>query len=184
MQLHMNQDSKLVQEFEKIFRTHFPGIKYFINMFLKSEADSEDLAQDVFIKLWNNFETWKDNDGKEGYIYAIAKNATLDFIKHKRLEDDYRNEQVQKNISKELFEIEETLDSIYYNEIQLIIEMAIERFPSRRRLIFEMSRKREMSNQEIADALHISVRTVEHQIYLSLQILKKIIFISFLLYFL
>lgn len=184
MYLHMKQDSNLVQEFEKIFRTHFPAIKYFINMFLKSEADSEDLAQDVFIKLWNNFETWKDNDGKEGYIYTIAKNTTLDFIKHKRLEDDYRNEQVQKNITKELFEIEETLDSIYYNEIQLIIEMALERFPSRRRMIFEMSRKKEMSNQEIADALHISVRTVEHQIYLSLQILKKIIFISFLLYFL
>lgn len=42
-------------------------------MFLKSEADAEDLAQDVFTKLWTNFETWQNNDGKEGYIYAMAK---------------------------------------------------------------------------------------------------------------
>ena len=36
------------------------------------------------------FETWQNNDGKEGYIYAMAKNVAFDFIKHKRLENDYR----------------------------------------------------------------------------------------------
>ena len=61
--------------------------------------------------------------------------------------------------------------------------MALERFPKRRKKIFEMSRLHDMSNQEIAIALHLSVRTVEHQIYLSLQDLRKIVFILFFLYF-
>ena len=86
----MNQDHCLVEQFEMIFRAHFSSVKFFINMFLKSEADAEDLAQDVFTKLWTNFETWQNNDGKEGYIYAMAKNVAFDFIKHKRLENDYR----------------------------------------------------------------------------------------------
>lgn len=92
----MNQDHYLVQQFEKIFRTHFSSVKYFINMILKSEADSEDLAQDVFIKLWNNFEAWKDNELTDGYIYTMAKNVTLDFIKHKRQEDNYRESKYNK----------------------------------------------------------------------------------------
>lgn len=179
----MNQELYLVNQFEEIFKAHFSTVKFFINMFLKSEADAEDLAQDVFIKLWSNFETWKNNDGKDGYIYTIAKNVTLDFIKHKRLEDIYRNEQIEQNAIKELFDSAEPLNSIYCNEIRLIIKMALERFPKRRKKIFEMSRLHDMSNQEIAIALHLSVRTVEHQIYLSLQDLRKIVFILFFLYF-
>ncbi|WP_373156873.1 RNA polymerase sigma-70 factor [Bacteroides cellulosilyticus] len=180
----MNQDTYLVQQFEKIFKAHFSSVKFFIFMFLKSEADSEDLAQDVFVKLWTNFETWIDNDGKDGYIYTIAKNVTLDFIKHKRLEDDYRDELIKKNLTKELFGFADPLNSIYCNEIRLIIRMALERFPKRRRKIFEMSRLRNMSNHEIAETLHLSLRTIEHQIYLSLKTLKKIIIIIFFLSFL
>lgn len=48
----MSEDLCLVQDFEKIFRMHFSAVKSFIYMLLKSEADAEDIAQDVFIKLW------------------------------------------------------------------------------------------------------------------------------------
>lgn len=182
--LNMTQESYLVQDFEKIFRTQFSAVKHFIFTLLKSEEDAEDIAQDVFVKLWTNYETWKDNDGKDGYIYALARNLTLDFIRHKRLEDNYRDEQIQENSIKELFGSMDILNPIYYNEIQLILKMALERFPERRRKIFEMSRFKKMSNLEIAETLHISVRTVEHHIYLSLQNLRKIIFILFFLYLL
>lgn len=180
----MTQDPFLVQEFEKIFRKHFSTVRNFIYMLLKSEADAEDIAQDVFIKLWTNYEMWKENDGKEGYIYTLAKNLTLDFIRHKRLEDDYRDEQIHENAIKELLGPTDILDPIYYNEIQLTLKLALERFPERRRTIFEMSRFKHMSNLEIAEMLQLSVRTVEHQIYLSLQYLRKIIFIFFFLHFL
>ena len=136
----MNQDHCLVEQFEMIFRTHFSSVKFFINMFLKSEADAEDLAQDVFTKLWTNFETWQNNDGKEGYIYAMAKNVAFDFIKHKRLENDYREEQIKKSTIKDLLGLSDPLNSLYYKEMQLIIRMALENFPERRRRIFEMSR--------------------------------------------
>lgn len=180
----MTQESYLVQDFEKIFRTQFSAVKHFIFTLLKSEEDAEDIAQDVFVKLWTNYETWKDNDGKDGYIYAVARNLTLDFIRHKRLEDNYRDEQIQEYSIKELFGSADILNPIYYNEIQLILKLALERFPERRRNIFEMSRFKKMSNVEIAETLHISVRTVEHHIYLALQNLRKIIFILFFLYLL
>lgn len=180
----MGQDPYLVQHFEKIFRTHFSRVKFFVFMLLKSEADAEDIAQDVFLKLWNNFETWRDNEGKDGYIYTLAKNLTLDFIKHKRFEDDYRDEQIKESLIKEVFEFEDPLNPIYCDEIRLIFKLALEQFPERRRTIFKMSRFEGMSNKEIATTLQISVRTVENQIYLSLQKLREIIFIFSFLYFL
>ena len=55
--------------------------------------------------------------------------------------------------------------------------------PEQRRKVFSMSRKNGMSNQEIADKLQLSVRTVERHIYLALQELKKVILIAFFFYF-
>lgn len=78
---------------------------------------------------------------------------------------------------------EDTLDPIYYKEALLIIRLILDRLPERRRKVFEMSRINNMSNMEIAQALNISVRTVEHQIYLTLLEIKKTIFIAFFLCF-
>ena len=55
--------------------------------------------------------------------------------------------------------------------------------PEQRKKVFIMSRKEGLSNQEIADNLQLSVRTVERHIYLALQELKKVILIAFFLYF-
>ncbi len=179
----MIQYPGLVQKFEKIFKTHYSSVKYFIFFLLKSEQDAEDLAQDVFTKLWCKPEIWNNNDDANGYIFSMAKNVTLDFIKHKRLEQNYRDEQIQEILVKELFVSEDPLNPIYRDEIQLILDLALNRLPKRRRMIFEMSRLDGMSNQEIASTLDISVRTVEHQIYLALHELKKVVFILFFLYF-
>ena len=166
------------------YKEYHQIILNYITYRITHRCEAEDLAQDVFTKLWTNFETWQNDDGKEGYIYAMAKNVAFDFIKHKRLENDYREEQIKKSTIKDLLGFSDPLNSLYYKEIQLIIRMALENFPERRRRIFEMSRFNNMSNQEIALSLHLSVRTIEHQIYLSLQVLKRIILILFFLYFL
>jgi RNA polymerase sigma factor, sigma-70 family len=113
----------------------------------------------------------------------MTKHAIFDFLKHKRIERSYQQEQMEESLFKDLSPSDGTLDAIYYKEVQLALQMAIEQFPERRRLIFEMSRIQGMSNLEIAEKLDISVRTVERQIYLSLLELKKIVYILFFLHF-
>lgn len=109
----------------------------------------------------------------------MTKHAIFDFLKHKRIERSYQQAQMEESLFKDLSPSGDTLDAIYYKEIQLALQMAVEQFPERRRLIFEMSRIQGMSNLEIAEKLDISVRTVERQIYLSLIELKK----SYIFYF-
>jgi len=98
----MNQDHNLVQHFETIFKTHYSSVKHFIFFLLKSEQDAEDLAQDVFTRLWSKPEIWSNQEEINGYIFTTARNVTLDFIKHKKLEQHYREEQIQENLIKEL----------------------------------------------------------------------------------
>ena len=160
----MDKDITLEQEFDLVFKAHYSLVKNFALMLLKSGQDADDIAQDVFTRL-------------------LTKHAIFDFLKHKRIERSYQQAQMEESLFKDLSPSGDTLDAIYYKEIQLALQMAVEQFPERRRLIFEMSRIQGMSNLEIAEKLDISVRTVERQIYLSLVELKKIVYILFFLHF-
>ena len=157
------------------YKEYHQIILNYITYRITHRCEAEDLAQDVFTKLWTNFETWQNDDGKEGYIYAMAKNVAFDFIKHKRLENDYREEQIKKSTIKDLLGLSDPLNSLYYKEMQLIIRMTLENFPERRRRIFEMSRFEGLSHKEIADKLQIPLRTVEDHIYKTLTELRKVL---------
>lgn len=72
-------------------------------------------------------------------------------------------------------------DPLYYEEALLLMRLTLDRMPERRRQIFEMSRMQGLSNADIAEQLQLSVRTVEHQIYLALKELKKTMLLFVLL---
>ena len=173
----------LAQEFEKIFTAYFSASKRFAFLLLKSEEDAEDIAQDVFAKLWTQPQVWTDNKDIATYIYAMTKNATFNFIKHKKIEQAYQEQFIEKSLIEELFISEDTLEPIYYKEAELIIRLVLDRLPPRRKEIFVLSRFKKMNNPQIAEKYQISIRTVEHQIYLALLEMKKAIFIAFFLYF-
>ena len=78
-------DILLAHQFETIFSGYYSAVKYFALMLLKSEADAEDITQDVFTKLWTQPQIWADRDSAEisNYIFAMTKHITINFIKHK-----------------------------------------------------------------------------------------------------
>ncbi len=143
-------------------------------MLLKSESDAEDVAQDVFCKLWTKPELWLDNDREpDNYLFTMTKNMVFNIFKHRQIEQDYQTELAEKTFLYELTEKEETLSDVYYKEMLLIIRLTLEKMPKRRREIFKLSRFSGLSHKEIAEKLDISIRSVEHQIYLALIEFKK-----------
>ena len=163
-----NNDRQIELKFQRFFTVNFPKVKNFAQMLLKSEADAEDVAQDVFCKLWLQPELWLDNDKElDNYIFIMTRN---------------QSEVIENTLLYELTEKEEILNNVYYKEMLMIIQLTLEKMPKRRRLIFELSRFRGLSHKEIADKLDVSIRTIEHQVYLALIELKKVLlfFIFFL----
>lgn len=181
-----NIDRQNEMKFQRFFTANFPKVKNFAQMLLKSEAEAEDVAQDVFCKLWLQPEIWLDNDKElDGYIFIMTRNIILNIFKHQQIEQEYQEEAFEKAILYELTDREEILNNVYYKELLMIVQLTLEKMPKRRRLIFEMSRFRGLSHKEIAEKLDVSIRTIEHQIYLALIELKKtlLVFIFFLQYF-
>ncbi|WP_255417106.1 RNA polymerase sigma-70 factor [Proteiniphilum sp. X52] len=154
--------------YEDIFIKYFPKVKCFITRFIKSSAIAEELTQDVFVKIWENFDKIMYIEYRDAYIYRIARNAALDYITQK-----YKEESLIDNVKlREGYSIEEEMDA---KELELLIELTVNGMPPQRKKVYEMSRIDGLTNDEIAKNLNISKKTVENHLNLALKRIKKII---------
>lgn len=172
----MITDDEKTDRFRKFFLENFPKVKAFALKLLKSEDDAEDIAQDIFVKLWAHPELWIEREKWDGYLFSMLRNHIYNFLEHKSVEAHYI-ENVTEDIQFSLSDMDDTVNKLYAKEINILLKMTIEQMSAQRRRIFLLSRHQGLSNQEIADELHLSIRTVEHHLYLALRELKKNILI-------
>lgn len=68
-------------QFEMVFTEHYSSVRRFASALLKSDTDAQDIAQNIFTKLWANPALWQDKDKEElgKYLFAMTKNATLNY---------------------------------------------------------------------------------------------------------
>jgi RNA polymerase sigma-70 factor (ECF subfamily) len=185
-QLFVYKEEKLLEKkFEAFFMHYFPKVKNFAWKLIKSEEDAEDVAQEIFLKLWKTPDLWnKDTTAFDSYLYKMTKNKVIDLMRQRYNEPDHFIHEPLDTGMTEIAQDGVPLSDIYYKEIRLMLKLALEQMPEQRRRIFEMSREAGMTNQQIADRLHLSIRTVEHHIYLALSELKKKLIFTVLLPFL
>jgi RNA polymerase sigma-70 factor (ECF subfamily) len=106
----------------------------------------------------------------KAYLFRMARNMVYDYYDHCLIEEKYIHQQSEKNGYADFIE-----DELYAKELSLLIDMAVEKMPEQRKRIFIMSRKEELSNEEIAKQLKISKRTVENHLTQALRDLRKIV---------
>ncbi len=163
--------------FESIFLFYFNKVKYFINGFIKSESDAEELAQEIFVRIWTNRDSIDPDRNFNTYIYISARNSTMNFLRHKYVRDSFAED--QKKAGSDEFASGE--DMVMAREIELLVDMALMKMPAQRRTIYEMNRREGLSNEEIAQRLNISKKTVENHMSLALKELKGVIRIFIML---
>ena len=73
----LNNESNKKKKFEQFFIMTYPKVKAFAWKLLKSEEDAEDIAQDIFAKLWTNPEIWENQETWNSYIYTMVRNHII-----------------------------------------------------------------------------------------------------------
>lgn len=162
------------REFEVIFKSYFVPVKSFIRKLVKTDDDAEDIAQDVFTQLWLRPEVWKDNAEVGRYIYRMAKYRALTFLRDNARIADHGLVDADLAQVERVGDDTSAIDPIIHEETTLLLQMALDRMPPKRREIFSMSRFEGLSHKEIAQKLGLSVRTVESHIYAALTALKLV----------
>jgi len=155
--------------FEAIFITYYNKTKAFIYGYIKSEADAEELTEDLFVNLWENRENIDASKSFNSYLHTIARNTAINFLKRKYLHIEYVN---NTHIPEHTSTSEEDLIA---KELGLLIDDVVDKMPEQRRQIYILSRNKGLSNAEIADQLKTTKRNVESQLSLALKEIRKAI---------
>lgn len=159
--------------FEALFNNYFPKVKRFIDRLLHDEVEAEDLAQDLFVWIWQNRLKLDNIDNLNAYLFHAAQNAVYRYIRKELLAREYVEKRQDAFIYDNSLGQQNTEDSIYADELKLLIQFTVEKMPPQRRKIFQLSRNEGKSNEDIANMLLISKRTVENHLTLALAEIRK-----------
>lgn len=155
--------------FTLIFNEYFSKVKIFLCHIMGGDQLSEEFAQEVFVRLWINHSKISTDQPITSYLFTISKNIAMDYYRKRSSEIKYIKH-IEKSGDKEAKDCDSELT---YNQMSEIVEQAIENMPLKQRVVFKLSREDGLINQEIAEKLNLSRRTVEKHITNAIKVLKK-----------
>lgn len=138
--------------------------------------EAKDIAQNVFINLYNKSEEIKLQSSIKSYILGATKNTALNYIRNSSTRSRH-NEQAMSQVTT-LYEH----DNLEYEELIQLVQRELSNLPPRCQEVFKLSRIQGLKNKEIADQLDISIRTVETQVSKALKHFKGLL-PKFLMFF-
>jgi len=160
------------EAWEQIYLSLSDPLVDFLNQILHSTDDSFDVAQEIFISLWQNHDKIDPDKNIKGYLYAMAKGFAYNFLRDKKKESGFTS--LSEMVEPSILDFAPD-DMIIAEEAKELIHMALETMPKQRKRIFEMSRFEGLSNDEIATKLNITKRTVVNQITSTLKELRELL---------
>ncbi len=138
---------------------------------LKDSVTAEDIVQDVFYEVWRKKDELKIQQSVLAYLKRACRNKTLNYIRDNNFK--WEEDAVLSEMEDHGYTTDEMISA---EELNAIIHDVIANLPERCGIIFSLSRFEEMSYNEIAKDLGISVKTVENQISKALKILREKIY--------
>lgn len=154
--------------FKTVFELYEKRLYYFIHSITKSDYATEEILQEVFIKIWTKKETIDIRLSFDAFIFTIAKNATFNYLRSIANQESLKKE-YWKNLS---FLNEETENTILLGEYEEIVNDILQQIPTQKRSVFVLSKQQGKSNEEIADLLGITQKTVKNHLWKTLQIIR------------
>ena len=139
--------------FNLLVRKYQERIYWHIRKMVVDHDDANDLAQEVFVKVWKNLAKFRKDSQLFTWIYRIATNECLNFLKKKKKRFFLPIHDVSAELSQKLDES----SHISGDEIQLKLQKALLKLPEKQRLVFNMRYYDEMTYQQISDILGTSV---------------------------
>jgi RNA polymerase sigma-70 factor (ECF subfamily) len=154
---------------EHVFKQMYAPLFFYALKFVESEDVAKDLVQDAFLGILKQGE--KKIDNLKSFLYRSVRNNCLNYLNHLRVEREFMSSEIERS-SREI-EFYDTHQTLVEKEWQEKLYKAIDELPLKYRIPFKMSRLEELKNKEIAEKLHLPVRTVETQIYRAMVILRE-----------
>lgn len=185
----MSTQIEHVIAFNRLYEQYNQRFIRFAQSYVTADEVAEDIVNDSFLYYWENKHAIADQN-ISAYLLTIVKHKCINYLKHLSLEQQAKAsfESLEKwELQLKISTLEAcNPEKLLSDEIQKLVCKALCSMPAQTRDILIRSRYQSQSNREIAEELHISVKSVEYHITKALKILRVVLkdyFPVWLLYF-
>jgi len=152
--------------FEELYEMYKVPAVRFCNSIIKDIEESENLIQEVFIKVWDKKDRINPELNFNSYLFTIIRNRVYDYFKEVK-KSDFVKERYWQNI----VEIQQTESDLKEERILQVSE-AIKGLTEKRKAIIKLNYEEGKSYEEIASIMKISKNTVKNQLVKAKQIIR------------
>ncbi|MGV8094587.1 MAG: RNA polymerase sigma-70 factor [Mangrovibacterium sp.] len=157
------------EAFRFFFEKYYPDLCNLVNLYLHDPMMSEEIAQDIFIYLWEKKEKIKIESSVKSYLLQASKNRSMNHLRDERTKLEIHRHLADFNRpSAEM--PDKVMDA---NQLREVIDNAINSLPDRCREVYILGKEKNLSYKEISEEVGISVKTVEVQMGIALKKLRE-----------
>jgi len=157
--------------FETIFRENWDMVYSISFAMVKSKTIAEDIAQDVFLSLWENRQKISGVQNVKAFLNTVTKFTVLKRLRRIKVEEAFKQYQAYRSFLNIEFANQE--DMLMLKHINNSIQKGISELPPQQQRVFKLSREQGLSHEEIGETIGVSKKTVKDYIVRSLAFLRQ-----------
>jgi RNA polymerase sigma-70 factor, ECF subfamily len=157
-----------LQIFRRLFDENFHQLVLSAFLYLNDYDQAKDIVQDVFVKVWQNFDQVSQMSDLKGYLFRAVQNSSLNFLKHVKVREKFI-----VNSGKGFPAEKSHEDFLTGEETKTRIHQAVNKLPDNWREALVHSKYDNLKYHEIAQVMNISQKTVEKYISRALHFLRE-----------
>ncbi len=139
--------------FTELVTKYRERLYWHIRRLVVDHADSDDVLQNTFLKVWNALHAFKEHSQLYTWLYRIATNECLSFIEQKKRKSSFDFDDMAEVLSNQL-----KADSHFNaNQLEWKLQLAIQQLPEKQRIVFGLRYFDEMGYAEMSEILDTSV---------------------------
>ncbi|MBN8820452.1 MULTISPECIES: RNA polymerase sigma-70 factor [unclassified Spirosoma] len=153
--------------FAELFYQYYPVLCVFALRYLNDQDQAKDVVQEIFVRLYDQRDRIPLHTSLKAYLYKAVQNTCLTHLKQAQVY------QLHQQHLRQLTPQTDPTEPILQLELEHLIWQAVQRLPQQCGRIFQMNRFEGKKNNQIAQELGLSIRTVETQISKALALLRE-----------
>lgn len=151
--------------FTTLFNHYWPRIYSSMLVISKSPAVAEDIAQEIFARLWKDREKAADIRDLSAYLFIAARNNVLNRLSKMDVESAWQQYMIHKEPGK--------ADQVTYRELDQLVQQGVQQLSPQQKRAFSLSRMQGLTHEQIAAEMQISRATVKEHIVKALASLRQ-----------
>ena len=166
--IDLYKEGQQERAFREIVDSYSERLYWHVRRFLCSHEDTDDLLQDIFVKICSALPSFRGDSQLYTWLYRIATNETLNFLNKQKVRSALQFESLSSKLEEKIDE------DPWFNgdSMQRLLMKAIQKLPEKQRLVFTMRWFEDLSYEDISEILGTSVGALKASYHFATEKIK------------